>query len=177
MRIASGKRIRMADSGLRPAKNMVKMIKQVAMELREAKKPLAVESRPITARAIEARPMNGDRNWLSRVVFQEKSGKKATLILSIKPPSERPGAQSSSGMMFGLTKAATTRAARPMSIINRVKMSGMVGKVLIVKRRCGCKSANKTMKAARYIRWGVKIAARSAKAKTKQYIGFGLVTP
>lgn len=139
----------MADSGFRPERKMVKTMKQLAMELREAKKPLVVESKPMTARAIEARPMNGDKNWLSKVVFQEKSGKKATLIFSMKPLIVRPGAHNNSGMMAGLTKAATTRAARPIKTMNRVRIRGMVGRVLMVKRKCGCNNANRMMKAAR----------------------------
>ncbi len=41
--------------------------------------------RPITARVIEASPTNGERKTLSSVVLQEKSGRKATLIFSMKP--------------------------------------------------------------------------------------------
>ena len=72
-----GSKIRMADSGFKPERKTVKTIRQLAIELREAKKPLVVESSPMIARAIEARPMNGDRKGLSRVVFQAKKGKKA----------------------------------------------------------------------------------------------------
>lgn len=54
--------MRTAESGLRPLKKIVKTMSQLAIELREAKKPLAVESNPMTASAIEARPTNGDRN-------------------------------------------------------------------------------------------------------------------
>ena len=67
----------MADCGVRPERMMVKMIKQVAMELREAKKPLVVERRPITASVTDARPMKGERKELSSAVLQEKNGKKA----------------------------------------------------------------------------------------------------
>lgn len=67
----------MADSGLSPDKIMVKTMRQVAIELREAKKPLVVERRPMTASATEANPMNGDRKELSSAVFQAKKGRKA----------------------------------------------------------------------------------------------------
>lgn len=145
----SGNRIKIADSGLSPARKIVKTMRQLAMELREAKKPLVVDSKPMTAKAMDASPTKGERNWLSRVVFQEKSGRNATLTLSMNPLRVRPGASKSSGMILGLTKAATTRAASPINIINRVRISGTVGRVLIVKRRCGWRSANSTIKAAR----------------------------
>ena len=147
--MANGRSIRIADSGLSPARKIVKIISQVAIELREAKKPLVVERRPITASAIEPRPTKGDKNELSRVVFQEKSGMKAVLIFSMNWLKVKPGASRSCGTMTGLTKAATTSAARPTSIINIVKISGKVGRVFIVKRRCGCARAKITIKAAK----------------------------
>lgn len=169
--------MRIAASGLSPERKIVKMTRQIAIELREAKNPLEVESRPMTASATEARPTNGERKELSSVVFQAKNGKKAVWILSMKPVKEKLGVSRSSAMIFGLITAAMTAAANPMIIMKIVRTSGKVGRVLIVKRKCGCKKAKSTMKPARYIIYGVKIEARSAKAKTKQYIGLGLVTP
>lgn len=149
MRMAMGKRIRMADSGLSPARKTVKMMSQVAMEFREAKKPFAVERRPMTARAMEARPMKGERKALSKVVFQAKNGMKATWILLMKVPQVRPGARKSSARMLGLTTKPTTKDVKPSKMMKIVRMRGMVGRVLIVKRRCGCMMAKATMKAAR----------------------------
>lgn len=139
----------MAESGFKPARKIVKMMSQVAMELREAKKPLAVERRPMTASAIEARPTKGERKTLSRAVLQEKSGKKAILIFSTKPLKVRPGASRSSGMIDGLMKAATTRAERPRRMMKIVRMRGMVGRVLMVKRRWGWRRAKTTIKPAK----------------------------
>ena len=149
MRMASGRIIKMAQSGFMPDRIIVKIISQVAMELREAKKPLVVESKPITARVIEPRPIKGERKVLSRAVFHEKRGRKAFWILVRKLLKVRPGARSSSGMMLGLTKIATTRAAKPNKIINKVRISGAVGKVLIVNLKCGCSRAKRTIKVAR----------------------------
>lgn len=139
----------MAESGFKPARKTVKMISQVAIELREAKKPLAVERRPMTARVISARPTKGERKTLSRAVLQEKSGKNATLIFSMKPLMVRPGASKSSGTIAGLIKAATTRAESPSKMMKIVRIRGIVGRVLIVKRRCGWSKAKMTMKPAR----------------------------
>lgn len=44
------------------------------MELREAKKPLTVESSPAMARATTGRPMSGERKMLSILPLQEKKG-------------------------------------------------------------------------------------------------------
>ena len=69
--------MRIAASGLSPERKIVKMTRQIAIELREAKKPFEVESRPMTARATDARPTKGERKELSSVVFQAKNGKTA----------------------------------------------------------------------------------------------------
>lgn len=103
----------------------------------------------MTARAIEARPTKGERKSLSKVVLQEKSGRKATFTLSMKPFMVKPGASKSSGMMAGLIKAATTRAERPRRMIKIVRMRGIVGRVLMVKRRWGWSRAKMTIKPAR----------------------------
>lgn len=139
----------MADSGLSPARKMVKTMSQVAIELREAKKPFVVERRPMTARAMEARPTKGERKALSSVVLHAKNGRKAVWILLMNVFQVRPGARKSSAMMPGLTTKLTTNEARPSRMMKIVRISGIVGRVLIVKRRCGWAIAKITMKAAR----------------------------
>ena len=139
----------MAHSGLSPDKKIVKTIKQLAMELREAKKPLVVDKRPIIARATEASPTKGERKALSSAVFQAKKGKKAAWTLSRNLLREKSGARRSSAMMVGLIKAAITRVARPAIMMKMVRMRGRVGRVLMVKRRWGWRKANNTMKIAR----------------------------
>ena len=135
MRMAIGSRTRIAASGLRPERKMVKIMRQIAIELREAKKPLEVDRRPIMASATEASPMNGERKELSSVVFQAKKGKKAAWILLRKPDIEKLGVSSNSAMILGLIKAAITAAAKPVMMIKIVSTSGKVGRVLMVKRR------------------------------------------
>lgn len=78
-----GRRIRIEESGLRPDRMIVKIMRQLAMEFLEAKKPFVVDRRPIMARVMEARPMKGDKKVLSRGAFQEKKGRNATCRLSI----------------------------------------------------------------------------------------------
>ena len=56
-------------------------------------------------------------------------------------------------------------------------MSGTLGKLLIIKRRCGCKNTKSTQKTAKYNMYGVKIARRSARANKNEYSGFGFFSP
>ena len=70
-------------SGFNPESKIVNMIRQVAIELREARNPLRVEKRPASAIAKVARPINGDKNIPSRALLQEKYGAIASLIFGI----------------------------------------------------------------------------------------------
>lgn len=81
---------------------------------------------------------------------------------------EKSGVRRILAIIGGLIKAAITNAATPMMIMKTVSTSGIIGKFLMVKRKCGCKKAKSTIKRARYMRWGVKIEASKAKAKAKQ---------
>ena len=60
---------------------IVKIMKTEAMELLEAKKPRAVEIRPVTASASEANPTIGAKKTDSMLPLQEKKGRKASLML------------------------------------------------------------------------------------------------
>ena len=55
--------------------------------------------------------------------------------------------------------------------------SGSLGRLLITKRRCGCKNTKIRQKAAKYSIYGVKIENSIATAKSNEYIGFGLFSP
>lgn len=52
-------------------------------------------------------------------------------------------------MISGLEIAFMHSAPRPAKMMRIVAMRGKVGRVLMVKRRCGWTSANKTIKIAR----------------------------
>ena len=82
--MARGKIISMADSGLSPESTIENTMKQEAMALREAKKPLVVEIRPTIARLKTPSPIKGDKKTLSTLPFQVKNGAKAELMLPIK---------------------------------------------------------------------------------------------
>ena len=58
-----------------------KTIKIEAIELREAKKPLVVENRPISANAKVGKLISGDKNTLSTLECHDKSGAKPVKIL------------------------------------------------------------------------------------------------
>ena len=55
--------------------------------------------------------------------------------------------------------------------------SGSLGRLLITKRRCGCKNTKTRQKAVKYNIYGVKIEKSIATAKNNEYIGFGLFSP
>ena len=67
---------------MKPEMIAVKMMNIEAIELREAKKPLAVEIRPVIARMREAIPIIGARKMESMLPLQEKKTRKAFLMLS-----------------------------------------------------------------------------------------------
>ena len=64
--------MKMIASGRKPEIKIEKMIRRVAIELREAKKPLVVEKRPTRAIAKIGRLMSGVRKMLSIPWFQER---------------------------------------------------------------------------------------------------------
>lgn len=84
VRMANGIMMSTAADGLKPDTMTVNTIKIDAMELREAKKPLAVEISPVKARAIDARPIIGDKKTDWMLPLQEKNGKNASLIFGKK---------------------------------------------------------------------------------------------
>ena len=59
---------------LKPVMMTVKMRRSVAMELRDAKKPLVVEKMPISAMAKVGRPINGARIALLALPRHEMIG-------------------------------------------------------------------------------------------------------
>ena len=87
--------------GLKPVIIKVNINKMVAMELREAKKPLVVEKRPTRDRANMGKLIKGERNTLSTVLCQEKTGAIPVAILLKKSPGWKPLAKSSSLMVSG----------------------------------------------------------------------------
>ena len=84
--MANGKIIRTAQSGLNPEIIAVKIRKIEAIELREAKKPLVVEMRPVIASVREAIPIIGARKTDSMLPLQEKKARRAFLMFSRNVP-------------------------------------------------------------------------------------------
>ena len=101
VRIANGKIMRTAELGLKPEIMAVKIMKIEAIELREAKKPLVVEIRPVIARISEAIPIIGARNMESILPLQEKNTRKAFLMLLKKVSQEKSFIKHSSVMVVG----------------------------------------------------------------------------
>ena len=99
--MANGKMMRTAESGLKPEIMAVKIMKIEAIELREAKKPLVVEIRPVIAKINEAIPIIGARNTESMLPLQEKNTRKAFLTLSKKAPQEKSFIKHNSVIVVG----------------------------------------------------------------------------
>ena len=101
VRMASGKRIKTADSGRKPEIMIVKMMKSEAMEFLDAKKPLAVEISPVRAKARDARPIIGDRNTDWALAPHVKNGVKALPILLKNVLQEKSDMKASSRIVSG----------------------------------------------------------------------------
>ena len=79
--IENGRIRKIIELELNPVMTMQKTIRIVAIELREAKKPLVVENRPMSESAKIGRLIRGERNTLSRLFCQEKTGAKPLMML------------------------------------------------------------------------------------------------
>ncbi len=91
----------MAASGLNPVIIKQNTIKIVAIEFREAKKPLVVENRPIRARAKSGKLTSGDKKTLSKLLCHEKIGAKPVMIFPRKSPIWKSFANKSSIIVSG----------------------------------------------------------------------------
>ena len=101
IKIENGKIKNMIALGLNPVINRQNTSKIEAIELREAKKPLVVEKRPIKASAKVGKLINGDKNTLSKLPDHENSGAKPVRILLKKLPTSKFLANSSSRIVSG----------------------------------------------------------------------------
>ena len=93
--------MKIAAFGLKPVIIMQNIISMVAIEFREAKKPFVVEKRPIKAKARIGRLINGDRNTLSIVLCQEKTGAKPLKMFGKKLSILKLAENSSPIIVFG----------------------------------------------------------------------------
>ena len=101
IKIENGRMKKTIALGLKPVIKRQKTIKIEAMELREAKKPLVVENKPIRANAKIGKLTNGDKNTLSKLPVQENNGAKPAKILLKKSPISKFFANNSSMMVSG----------------------------------------------------------------------------
>lgn len=86
IKIENGKTKNIAAFGLNPVITKQNINKIVAIELRDAKNPLVVEKSPINANANKGKLSSGDKNTLSTVLCQEKTGASPAAILPKKSP-------------------------------------------------------------------------------------------
>lgn len=133
--MASGRMIKTAEFGERPEMKTVNKISIVAIELREAKKPLAVLIRPATAIESEAKPIIGESIVETALPVQEKNGKKADLIFP-KKLLKLSVQRSSRAVLWNLRKLKT-RNANAKTDTATMAISGFLGRLLTVKRRWG----------------------------------------
>ena len=100
-RIDKGIMINTTELGLKPVMTTVKIRSSVAIELREAKKPLVVEKRPIRARANTGKLTSGDKIGPSGLVLHEKIGIMPFAILLKNSPVTKSFAKNNSIMTLG----------------------------------------------------------------------------
>ena len=137
VKIESGKMKKMMALELNPAMMSVKTISSDAIELREAKKPLVVEKRPINAIAKVGKLMSGARKILSTLVRHASSGFRPVLRLFQKISGERFLEASKSAIVLPLLMIFTINAARPEIAMRPVNINGIFGNDFKTKRRCG----------------------------------------
>ena len=101
IKIENGKIKKITAAGLKPVIIKQKINKIVAMELREAKKPLVVENSPMSAKANKGKLASGERKTLSTVLCHENTGAKPAAILLKKLPIWKSSAKSSSIIVSG----------------------------------------------------------------------------
>ena len=141
VKMANGKMMRTAQSGLKPEMMAVKMINIEAMEFLEAKKPLVVEMRPVMARMSDAIPIIGARKIESILPLQEKKTRTAFFILLKKTPQEKSFINISSVMVDGYLIISYPRQPMTTRTAIAVMINGIFGSERIMKRRCGWASA------------------------------------
>lgn len=135
--------------GLKPVITTVKSRSKVAIELREAKKPLVVEKMPISTIAKLGKPINGARIVLLTVPLHENIGATPVVRLCQNSLKLKFLANNNSIMVSGRLMVLMISAVMPATISMQVKMRGILGNDLIIKRRCGCKKTNRIQKMAK----------------------------
>ena len=175
--MANGKIRKITALGLNPVIINVKTRSKVAMELREAKKPLVVENRPINASASIGKLTSGAKKTLSSEPLHKNTGAKPVLIFGKNFVMSKSLANNSSMMVSGWLIIFMRRAEIPAITNSPTIARGSFGKLLTMKRRCGCRNTKKTQNTAKYIIYGVKMANNSAIAKSNEYIGLGRFSP
>ena len=130
-----------AASGLNPVIIIVKTMKTDAIEFLDAKNPFVVENRPVNARAIEARPTIGDRKIDSTLPLQEKNGKNPSRIFARKVPQLKLSTKVSWTKVDGYLMSSYPIKPIILSTTRVAKINGILGRDLIIKRKCGCTKA------------------------------------
>ena len=135
--------------GLNPVITRQKTIKMLAMELREAKKPLVVEKRPISASANTGKLMSGERNTFSELDCQDKSGAMPVDMLLRKMPMRKSLANNNSRIVCGLLNMLILKAVKPAMSRRATNTMRIFGSFLKIILRLGCKITNKIQKMAK----------------------------
>ena len=101
IKIANGKTKNITASGLKPVMITVNTSNKEAIELRDAKKPLVVENRPISAKASCGKLINGAKNTLFVPSNQARTGEKPAPMFGKKSLPSKLFAKSSSIIELG----------------------------------------------------------------------------
>ena len=121
--------------------------------------------------------IRGVKNTFSSDPFHKNTGASPLLILEKNCDISNPSANNNSIIVVGWLIIFIISAVTPAKIITLTIASGNFGKLLIIKRKCGCKKTKKTQKTAKYTIYGVKIARSNATANSSEYIGLGRFSP
>ena len=149
IKMVNGKIKKMTALELNPVIMTLKMSNNVAIELRDAKKPLVVEKMPISAITKVGRLINGARIMLSALPRHEKIGATPVVRLCQKSPRLKFLANNNSIMVSGWLMVLMMSAVIPATIAMQVRINGIFGSDLIMKRRCGCKKTNRIQNTAK----------------------------
>ena len=147
--MASGRIKKITASGLKPVIRIVNRNNSEAIMFLDAKKPLVVENKPTNASAKVGSPTSGVIKTLSSEPSHRKTGVTPIAMLWKKCENEKSLAVKSSGNTSGWCMILIISVAMPAMISADTIESGNLGKLLITKRRCGCKNTKIIQKAAK----------------------------
>lgn len=122
-------------SGLKPVIIIQKTNRMEAMELRDAKKPLVVDNRPIITSAKFGKLISGERKTFSVVLCHENNGARPIEILPKKCETSKSRENNKAIMVSGWWIILIPSIIKPLRIIMMTMISGSLGRFLTMNLR------------------------------------------